>query len=502
MRDRRPAICWTVFVVSLACSSLAAADPAADDATRAEARERFSRGLHLFENGDNGGALAEFNRAYALIPNRLVLYNVGLVYVAMDRPVEAVDTLEKVLQDPGSLNPEQVARARAAKDEQAQRIGAVDIKTNVPATIEVDGLQLGHTPLDKPLRVATGSHVIAGVAPGYLPIRRELMVAGGMHVEVSMDLQTTESRLAHIEVRCQLPGADVLVDGALVGKTPLAASVTTAPGAHVIEVKRSAYITQRRELVLQDGARGEVAFDPDPDPNVAPSSLGRLRLAVDEGEILVAIDGRAQGVYRESLLLPEGPHTLKLERAGFEPIARTISVPAAGEVLVKADLRPTPETREAYVAHARSYRFWSYVTLFGGLAIGAGSGGLAIWSHSQISGAQNELTSAQNDAVRFGGGGCDPSKALATDKIAACNQRISNAQNSISTDRTLRTVGIIGAATGVAVAGLGLTLLIISPNPTRYDRHADETLASRSPRLLPVVVAGPDGASVLLSGSF
>ena len=46
--------------------SLAAADPAPDNATRAEARERFSRGLHLFENGDNGGALAEFNRAYAL----------------------------------------------------------------------------------------------------------------------------------------------------------------------------------------------------------------------------------------------------------------------------------------------------------------------------------------------------------------------------------------------------------------------------------------------------
>jgi hypothetical protein len=47
-----------------------------------------------------------------------------------------------------------------------------------------------------------------------------------------------------------------------------------------------------------------------------------------------------------------------------------------------------------------------------------------------------------------------------------------------------------------------MMVLIISSNPTRYDRHGDETLASRPPRLVPVVVAGPDGASVLLSGSF
>ena len=502
MRTSRRAVCLALFGVFVAWSALAAADPAPDNATRAEARERFSRGLHLFENGDNGGALAEFNRAYALIPNRLVLFNVGLVYAAMDRPVEAVETLEKVLQDTGPLKPEQVARARAVKDEQAQRIGAVDVKTNVPATIEVDGLQVGNTPLAAPLRVATGSHVIAGVALGYLPMRRELMVAGGVRVEVSMDLQTTESRLGHIEVRCPLPGADVLLDGALVGKTPLATSVTALPGAHVIEVKRPAYLTQRRELVLQDGARGELAFDPDPDPNAALSSLGRLRLAIGEGEILVTIDGRAKGVYRESLPLPEGPHTLKLERAGFEPIERTVRVPAAGEILVKVDLRPTPETRASYVAHARSFRFWSYITLAGGLAIGAGMGGLAIWSNGKIPGAQTELASAEMGAVRFANGPCDPSKALTTDQIAACNQRIPNAQNDISKYRDLRIAGIIGAAAGAAVAVVGLTLLIISPNPTRYDRPGEETLASQSPRLLPVVVAGPDGASVLLSGSF
>ena len=77
---------------------------ATDDAqARAEARERFDRGLRLFEEGDNGGALAEFKRAHELVPNPLVLFNIGLVYAALGRPVEATDALDRVLRDAGRL---------------------------------------------------------------------------------------------------------------------------------------------------------------------------------------------------------------------------------------------------------------------------------------------------------------------------------------------------------------------------------------------------------------
>src|SRR5262245_13784997 len=71
---------------------------------RGEAAERFDRGLTLFNEGDNTGALSEFKRAYELVPNQAVLLNIGLTYAAMRRPVEAVDALDEVLKNPSALS--------------------------------------------------------------------------------------------------------------------------------------------------------------------------------------------------------------------------------------------------------------------------------------------------------------------------------------------------------------------------------------------------------------
>ena len=67
--------------------------------------------MQLFNEGDNAGALAEFKQTYALMPNPIVLFNIGLVYAAMSRPVDAVDALSPVV-DSATLSPEQRERAQ------------------------------------------------------------------------------------------------------------------------------------------------------------------------------------------------------------------------------------------------------------------------------------------------------------------------------------------------------------------------------------------------------
>src|SRR5688500_16397945 len=210
-----------VAVLVVACT--VAAGPAwSQPDRRAEAAERFDRGLKLFNDGDNAAALAEFKRANELVPNRLVLFNIGLVYAAMKRPVDATQTLDRVLADPGPLSAERLTVARATRDEQAKRVGFLELTTNVPAVVEVDGVETAKTPLQGPLPVASGTRIASVVAAGHLPVRKEVTVAGAARVPLALQLQPSDTRLAQLVIRTSLPGVDVFIDGELAGRTPLA----------------------------------------------------------------------------------------------------------------------------------------------------------------------------------------------------------------------------------------------------------------------------------------
>src|SRR3954469_17047652 len=111
-------LCFATLPLQLAH----AAEP--DAAAKADAAKRFDRGLTLFDEGDNAGALAEFKQVYSTLPNAVVLYNIGLVYAAMQRPVEAVDALKKVVDD-ASLSKAQHDRAQTTLTDQKPPSGAL-----------------------------------------------------------------------------------------------------------------------------------------------------------------------------------------------------------------------------------------------------------------------------------------------------------------------------------------------------------------------------------------
>jgi hypothetical protein len=253
----------TILLVMVLGNGRAAADG------RSEAADRFDRGVQLFNEGDNAGALLEFRRAHQLSGEARILLNVGLVYAEMKRPVEAVAALDKILEQPAGLTPAQIGRARQARDEQAAQIGTLTVTTNVPAQIEIDNLMVGRTPLGGPLRVAAGLRRLAVVAPGHAPLHQEVPVSGGQEVALKLDLQPIQGTLAQLKVHSTLPGADVLVDGKLVGHTPMASSLALAPGRYEVSVRRAGYRGPKRDIDLVDGATGELTLEPEEDPEQA-----------------------------------------------------------------------------------------------------------------------------------------------------------------------------------------------------------------------------------------
>jgi hypothetical protein len=481
---------WFVLVGVLLASGAEARAGEPDGNARSEAKEHLSRGQDLFKNGDNKGALVEFVRAYELDPGPLAIYHTALVHAAMGKSVEAVDALKKVLADPGPLKPKELARARATKKEQERRIGQLDVKVNVPATITIDGESAGEAPLKAPLRVSAGERTVAVEAPGYQPQNRAVTVEGAGSAEVAFELQPTEAGMAHVTVHSPLLGADVLVDEVVVGKTPLAAPLRVPPGKRVIELQRPGYMTATRTLTVAAGAYATVAFDPDEDVE-SGDPRGTLRLVPGEGKVYMTIDGRGRGYYKKPIGLPAGPHIVKLERDGYEDLEQQVDISGGEDFDLNLAWRPTSETVAEQVAEAQPYKTWGIVGLVTGAVVAGGSLALAVWSNSKLSTAESVLAQQQVETPN-----CDTLPSI--DKQRECVKLLTGMQNDVDKYHDLRLGGIVGAVAGAAIIGVGVTLLILRPEPP----HRAEPKKKLADSLVPVVSAGPDGASLLLRGRF
>ena len=494
------------FAVTVACSlapgaSLAQAPPPSPrGADRQEAAERFDRGLRLFNAGDSAGALAELRRAYELIPNVLVLYDIGLVYAQMGRAVEATEALDRALASPGALSAERLATARRTRDEQSTRVAEVAVAASVEgATVEVDGVEAGKTPLSQPLRVTSGTHVIGAVAPGFVPQRKEVTIAGGEKQALQLELVAMQGRLAHLAVRTHLPGADVLADDQRVGTTPLSASVSLAPGSHRVELRRPGYATARAEIVLGDGATGEVTLEPEEDPAALATMAGELRLELPETQAVVTVDGRARGVYTQPLRLAPGPHRLLVERGDFQPVARDVTVELGRTATVRVDLEPTSDYRARYVSHAQTQRTWGIISIVGGAVIAAGGTGLVLYDAKQRSDGRATITSIDAQSTAHSNQLCDPGQLTAILQ-ANCIDPKNAAQAQVDDANTRDYIGWGAVALGGAAVVLGVTLFVTADDPHAYDRARPADAASV--RVVPTLSPARGGGTVGLVGTF
>ncbi|HEX4406645.1 MAG TPA: hypothetical protein VH560_17525, partial [Polyangia bacterium] len=81
-----------------------------------EARLHFQQGVALYKDQNFDAALAEFQGAFAISGEPVVLYDLGLTQKALFRYGEAIDTLERYLSDSAARG-QPVAKARRAEVE-------------------------------------------------------------------------------------------------------------------------------------------------------------------------------------------------------------------------------------------------------------------------------------------------------------------------------------------------------------------------------------------------
>ncbi len=146
-----------------------------------QARQHFLRGVELYREGNYRAAIIEFERAYEIAPNYKVLFNIGQAYLELQDYAAALTAFERFSSEGGAeLTDQQKSDVEAEIKKLAGRIAKVEMTVNVPdATISVDDVTVGRSPLTKPLTLSTGRHKIVVSREGYVPETRLVDLAGG-----------------------------------------------------------------------------------------------------------------------------------------------------------------------------------------------------------------------------------------------------------------------------------------------------------------------------------
>ncbi|MCC7537237.1 MAG: PEGA domain-containing protein [Deltaproteobacteria bacterium] len=452
----------------LVVSPTAVAQSPADTAL---ARAHFRRGLELVDERRFDAALAEFERAYRLRPAYQVLYNLGVVHDALEHTVEAVDAFEQYLREGGDrIAPARRAEVEATLTARRRLVARLVVRVNVDgAIVAVDGRDVGRSPLGAAIRLTAGAHVLSVTHPGHEPEQRALRLAGDIEETVAIDLRPVAPGRASLEIATRLAQVEIVVDGRVVGTTPLAGPIAVQSGRRVIDARRAGYRTHRRaiDLVEASTTRLEVALEPD--PSAPASDVGALRLVLPRALHVVRVDGTA--VRGSELQLPRGPHEVEVRVRGRRPLTARIDVPAGREVVLHPHLEWTADARIAELESAGSRRTLGWILTISGAALIGATIPMMIWNETRLDGelaAMDQRCTGTPEPA-----GCAAWREMHLDELEEYNAQVGSVD-------ALRYVGIGAAIVGVAAVALGMERLLGAPGETEIDRRAS---AQATPRL-------------------
>jgi PEGA domain-containing protein len=172
------------FVVAMAPPAHAQSDDA-----KKQAQALQVEGVRLLQKGDNRGALAKFNEAFALVQSPKIMFNMGKAYRALGDDVEALRAYDTFL-DEAPYAPK-ASRAEAEREVQTLRPKLAYIEVEAEdsgSTVRIDGRDMGKTPLVRAVVVAPGAHEVKVEKTGMVTEKRSVAPIAGQKVRVVVKL--------------------------------------------------------------------------------------------------------------------------------------------------------------------------------------------------------------------------------------------------------------------------------------------------------------------------
>jgi serine/threonine protein kinase len=127
------------------------------------------------------------------------------------------------------------------------RMGFLKIEAHPSAEVYVDGVYKGDTPPAMSLKLIAGEHKVECRHPRYEDYREVLRIVNG---ELSRRVITLKKLRGTLSLVTQ-EGAELYIDGKLIGVTPMREPIDLDSGPHMVTLKKSGYHTWSSEVTVE-----------------------------------------------------------------------------------------------------------------------------------------------------------------------------------------------------------------------------------------------------------
>ncbi len=339
----------------------------ATESQRTDAKRRFLLGLELAKAGQWDAALAEFTASRELHPTRVASRNMAIALHQLGRNAEALDTYTTLLEEfAASMPPDELARVKDELAAVRPLVAELEVTSSEPGSVVViDGRQRGTTPLAGALRVNAGSRTVRVSREGFETFEEQVSIAGAQKKSVRAVLRRLSAIGTLVVHEASGAALDVLVDGAVVGKTPWRGSL--AAGTHNVVLKGDGDLgTPPSSALVRVGETATLTLK-------AVKLDAAIRIEPTPSNATVFVDGVSVGSGVWEGRLSAEAHRIEVSAPGHRPYRSEATLKVGrGELLrvvLERDLS-NPMWGDAFVPHL-------YVEAFGGVALGLSLGGSA-----------------------------------------------------------------------------------------------------------------------------
>jgi formylglycine-generating enzyme required for sulfatase activity len=170
--------------------------------------------------------------------------------------------------------------------------------------------------------VRPGTLTVSASAKGHIPIQRTLTISDAAEQNFEFEFERLPGQL---EVLSQPAGADITIDGQVIGKTPYLIESISA-GEHLVTLSAPRYVSLNASVEIK-GMNETQRLKLDLTP-----AWGVVTLSSKPERTLLTVDGEASGELPLSIELVEGERALTFTAPGYEPKTTQITV-TRGETL-------------------------------------------------------------------------------------------------------------------------------------------------------------------------